>query len=261
MLSLTGLISFRPSENPLPPPYFFWKRSRQENFRILSSSIRNLLNHCDCESNAFTLAEVLITLVIIGVIAAITVPTLINKTNNQEYVSKLKKTYSTLAQATNLIIAEEGTPKASVGGWATNPQNIYDLYRKHLINAKECAGDTGCFGQGTYIRLNGDLDGNFDTANNYRKLVLADGVQIMFYSDISDDCTKTYSGTLNYCALIYVDINGRRKPNIYGRDVFVFALKEKGLYPAGCDVDGHCNKNEHGGACACKVLRESAINY
>ena len=75
----------------------------------------------------------LITLVIIGVIAAITVPTLINKTNKQEYVSKLKKTYSTLAQATNLIIAEEGTPKASVGGWASSAKNIYDLYKKHLI--------------------------------------------------------------------------------------------------------------------------------
>ncbi len=42
-------------------------------------------------SCGFTLAEVLITLVIIGVIAALTLPSLINKTNNQETVSKLKK--------------------------------------------------------------------------------------------------------------------------------------------------------------------------
>ena len=72
----------------------------------------------------FTLAEVLITLVIIGVIAAITVPTLINKTQNQEYVSKLKKAYSTFTQATNQIIAEEGTPNASKGGWANSPESI-----------------------------------------------------------------------------------------------------------------------------------------
>ena len=51
----------------------------------------------------FTLAEVLITLVIIGVIAAMTIPTLINKTNNQEYVSRLIKTYSTLSQGLNSI--------------------------------------------------------------------------------------------------------------------------------------------------------------
>ena len=42
-------------------------------------------------NDGFTLAEVLITLVIIGVITAITVPSLINKTNNQEYVSRLKR--------------------------------------------------------------------------------------------------------------------------------------------------------------------------
>ena len=45
----------------------------------------------------FTLAEVLITLVIIGVIASMTIPTLMNKTNKQEYVSRLKKAYSTLS--------------------------------------------------------------------------------------------------------------------------------------------------------------------
>ena len=66
----------------------------------------------------FTLAEVLITLVIIGFIAAMTIPTLINKTNNQEYVSKLKKAYSTLSQATNRIITEEGNPRGDIGGWA-----------------------------------------------------------------------------------------------------------------------------------------------
>ena len=53
--------------------------------------------------SGFTLAEVLITLVIVGIIAAMTIPTLINKTNNQEYVSRLKKTYSTMAQATNRL--------------------------------------------------------------------------------------------------------------------------------------------------------------
>ena len=83
----------------------------------------------------------MITLVIIGVIAAITVPTLINKTNNQEYVSKLKKTYSTLAQATNQIIAEEGSPK---NGWVSSGDNIYKLYKKHLKNVKDCGTGTGC---------------------------------------------------------------------------------------------------------------------
>ena len=66
----------------------------------------------------FTLAEVLITLVIIGVITSMTIPTLMNNTNKQEYVSRLKKAYSALSQATNKIIADEGNPNPSIGGWA-----------------------------------------------------------------------------------------------------------------------------------------------
>ena len=63
----------------------------------------------------FTIAEVLITLVIIGVIAAMTIPTLMNNTNKQEYVSKLKKAYATLSQATNRIIADEGLAQLILG--------------------------------------------------------------------------------------------------------------------------------------------------
>lgn len=216
---------------------------------------------------AFTLAEVLITLVIIGVIAAITVPTLINKTQNQEYVSKLKKTYSTLAQATNLIIAEEGTPKASVGGWASSPENIYNLYKKHLNNAKECGTNSGCFEGQTegykYLNLPGVEGKVYNQASDNRaKLILSDGVQVLF-TKVSDDCNSPLdAGSQNVCARIYVDLNGAKNPNIIGRDFFTFVIKENGLYPRGCDGNNTCNAtNSAGWGCACKVLREGAMNY
>ena len=57
----------------------------------------------------FTLAEVLITLVIIGVIAAMTVPTLMNNTNAQEFRSALKKAISATNQALTLHYALEGS--------------------------------------------------------------------------------------------------------------------------------------------------------
>lgn len=123
---------------------------------------------------AFTLAEVLITLVIIGIIAAITVPSLINKTNNQETVSKLEKAYSTLAQATNSIIAEEGPVKT----WTTSTDNIYMLYKKKLKNAKECDSSSGCMSP-SYQYLSGGNTSNRDADLNHRKLVLVDGVQVM----------------------------------------------------------------------------------
>ena len=98
-------------------------------------------------NKAFTLAEVLITLVIVGVIAALTIPTLINKTQKQEFVSGLKKSYSNLASVTNQIIAEEGLPRADIGGWASSSANIYNLYKKHLSIAKDCGNKSGCIGQ------------------------------------------------------------------------------------------------------------------
>ena len=49
--------------------------------------------------SGFTLAEVLITLIIVGVIAAMTIPALINATNKQVYVAGVKKANSTLSQA------------------------------------------------------------------------------------------------------------------------------------------------------------------
>ena len=218
---------------------------------------------------AFTLAEVLITLVIIGVIAAITVPSLINKTNNQETVSRLKKAYSTFAQATNLIIAEEGTPRADKGGWATNANNIYKMYKRHLNNAKDCNSQHGCFNQGTYKFLNGDEDNrDYNTSYDWYKIVLADGVQVAFSNDTVADCGRTIDGiSTNVCAPIFVDLNGEKKPNTFGKDVFGFVIKENGLYPNGCDDERYCDAASTTGnfgkgyGCACKVLREGAINY
>lgn len=57
---------------------------------------------------AFTLAEVLITLGIIGVVAALTIPTLIANHKKQEVVTKLKKVYTVMNQAINLSVSEYG---------------------------------------------------------------------------------------------------------------------------------------------------------
>ena len=84
-------------------------------------------------------------MVIIGVIAAMTIPTLMNNTNKQEYVSRLKKTYSVLSQVSNKILAEEGTPNVSKGGWAVDNEAVLNMYKKHLSKAKECGIGQNCF--------------------------------------------------------------------------------------------------------------------
>ena len=221
-------------------------------------------------NKAFTLAEVLITLVIIGVIGALTVPSLIQSTQKQEYVTALKKAYSTLSQATQQIIAEEGSPKGDAG-WADSIEHIYELYKKHLNNAKECSGDIReCGILENYKTLGGWYDNNFRgrLSNNGKSLILSDGIQLIFsFGNSECSISNNYDdSSQNVCSYIFADLNGAKKPNQFGRDVFGFAIKENGFFPLGCDNvisdESACStKAGHGFGCACKVLREGAMNY
>ena len=210
-------------------------------------------------SQGFTLAEILITLVIIGVIAAATIPTMINNTKKQEYVSALKKTYSTLATVTNKIMNDEGMPRGDIGGWATSHSAEYNVYKKYLSYVKACnSGSQECFGQGGFKHLNNTaIDASWG-AFEYPKLILSDGTQLIFVHR-TNDCSQSSFGSQGICFTIGIDVNGEKPPNAWGKDAFIFVVKEDGLHPAGCDGTG-C-PNSSGTDCACKVLRENAINY
>ena len=62
----------------------------------------------DNRFSAFTLAEVLVTLGIIGIVAALTMPSLINNSQNRELQSALNKNYSVISQALDLMKADIG---------------------------------------------------------------------------------------------------------------------------------------------------------
>ena len=192
----------------------------------------------------FTLAEVLITLVIIGVIAALTVPSLIQRTNKQEYVTALKKAYSTLAQASQMIIEEEGMP-SDENNWGDTPKKLHDIFVPHLNILKDCGEGFGCVPNiESYKHLNGAKSGELTGSQspNYYSVVLADGTFVMFH---------------HYYQIV-VDINGSKKPNQNGRDVFYLAATPQ-------KYNGFCTKwtdcASWGVGCSCRVLSEGAMNY
>ncbi|MBR6162750.1 prepilin-type N-terminal cleavage/methylation domain-containing protein [bacterium] len=168
-------------------------------------------------NKAFTLAEVLITLVIIGVIAAITVPTLIIKHQKEETVTRLKKIYTTMSQAVKLSEIDNGL----TDNWDYNlsAEDFYNTYlKKYIINAKDFGFiDMNTSGV-TYKKLNNEemTSGYILFGNNYR-IVLNDGSMIMISPKQSDVKSR----------LIFVDINGFNKPNKFGRDVFLFQISSK----------------------------------
>ena len=217
---------------------------------------------------AFTLAEVLITLGIIGVVAALTLPSLIQSYKERVTVTKVQKAYSVLNQAFKRISEEYGEPQdwpgvekqiASCGECSIAHLNLYS----NFISGEK------------YIapRVNQDkkiigLNGGFFTFSDSRpSLITPDGT---FYFSHLRQC-GVYSlttGNRSACTMggdILYDIDGEQKgPNQLGKDVFSFVTAQTGVYPtgmAGSYTDGDCMLNGGGHSCAEYILREKNMKY
>ncbi len=95
---------------------------------------------------AFTLAEVFITLVVIGIIATLTVPTLVNKTKQEQFISECKKLYSTFAQAFDLAVADYGPMNSWEITGETEPATTEFFIKRYILpyilKAKDCGIST-----------------------------------------------------------------------------------------------------------------------
>lgn len=215
--------------------------------------------------NAFTLAEVLITLGIIGVVAALTIPALMNNQQKQATVSQVKEIYSILSQATTQINNDCGgditgclaNPNAAAGNAAENA-DVASFYKQNLSVVKDCAtNSSGCFPGGGYKYLN-NVDNwyNLETSANNYKIVIKNGMSIAF----------NWNGPTNIRYFdIFVDINGLNQPNIVGKDLFWFIYDRdlKVIEPLSDKYGWGCvpNTPTNGEACAGRIIQEGAINY
>ena len=142
----------------------------------------------------FTLAEVLITLGIIGVVAAMTIPTLMNQTGQAEFKTGFKKMISVLNQAVTMNVALDNTDfSATTGTLTTDTTSIYSLFNNRMNIIKTGTG--------------GDLAGTASTgaAANYT-LFFNDGMAISWP-------IATAQGTQATPVKVLVDVNGSKKPN------------------------------------------------
>ena len=216
----------------------------------------------------FTLAEVLITLVIIGVIAAMTIPTLINKTNEQKTVVAVKKAYSTVSQAYQKVIAENGEINVSELGNndSEKTQKMGDMFAKHLSVAKNCgmSTDQDCFANGDYAYTNGDVITNINNDNNFYKIRLTNGMSVVIRS--YNKLTLGNNTSLeNVIGDINIDINGDKGPNQLGKDYFNNFISQTGLIvPTGTPNDNACHISlchEFGQGCSAWVIMKGNMDY
>ncbi len=167
--------------------------------------------------NAFTLAEVLIALVIIGVIASMTIPTLLNNTNSQEYRTALKKSVAMINQAVTLHYALEGK---TVSDYTTANVLRDDLFAKRL-NVVSTTASLAYKGGATST------------------IVTADGIAYSFTAaGTCDDSGQTV------CYNVFIDVNGEKKPNIMTtstktpKDGYQAALYSQRMVPTGAITQG-----------------------
>lgn len=207
-----------------------------------------MLSDLECnkklERLAFTLAEVLITLGIIGVVAALTIPTIIKNVGLKETVSKLKETHAVLTSAFNMAVKDNGDPNS----WglsdifdSTGSLNVLNNFAPYLKIAKNCGTNNGCFKDVTVTAYNGNDWDNIYSSNYFSKLKLINGVNVAFLS-INSTCSTTVM-----CADIFVDINGEKDPNVLGKDTFLLEMYTNRLVPAG--IEGTTTPNNFADAC------------
>lgn len=223
--------------------------------------------------SGFTLAEVLITLGIIGIIAAITIPSLINNTDEVATITALKKSYSTLSNAYKLAENDNGTPD-NWGFSVANQRPYLEKMVPYLNVSKDCLdGSKGCFPKGVMYKLlypDGDDSMNAQVYDDSTspKLALADGTSIIGFMS-SSSCTDPRGSTpvlSNVCGYLVVDINGYKNPNQHGKDTFYFYLTKYGVFPTGSAQDSYnftdyCEGDYGGSACAAWILSNQNMDY
>ena len=165
----------------------------------------------------FTLAEVLITLGIIGVIATLTLPTLMSNTTEREYATGIKKAVSALTEAVQMQVALENISFDEMvdSGTDTDLNNLYTMIVNRMQTEKyadEAAdycqdGQTGtamCLGYGGAI-----------TGTNVA-MFFKDGSALIWDKDVnvsSTTCSNAEGEIVNCFKVIY-DLNGTKKPNM-----------------------------------------------
>ena len=225
---------------------------------------------------AFTLAEVLITLGIIGVVAALTLPVITEKVNEIIMVNKLKKVYSVLSQAMLYTAAADGD-YSSLSLQNGSIQSTEQWYRKalkpQLHITKECINTTGCWAKGVKT-LNG--------AKPYASMGdkgIGDDIIVFRTNDGYNVSIDAYSysaegrfgvklkNTGNDYLVVFADVNGDKKPNLVGKDIFMFIFSpDIGFVPAGRNetdevVNANCSSadtsNQSGYYCFEKIVRNN----
>lgn len=187
----------------------------------------------------FTLAEVLITLGIIGVVAAMTIPTLLHRLQAIKLRSQFLKSYSTLKQISKLMQADGLTGDANDYP-PLSPSSFKFTFANYLKGATNCGiAGKDCYGEylSTYYKpITGRKQFSGLRVGQEGSFLLPDG-SIIFISNGYPVGTPIS---------IAVDINGyKTPPDTAGYDLFYFQLMDDAeILPMGAENTGYTDQEK-----------------
>ena len=183
---------------------------------------------------AFTLAEVLITLGIIGVVAAITIPVLISNYQKKQLETQIKATYSTIQQTLRYAEDEDISYSTVADGNSKFLKEWFDNFlAKHMKVGQVCVDRVpkGCWHQ--IYNLGGSKVGDSEgIGSGIISFNIVKGSSFMLDGYLAEHMMSLFGIDTDESGLVFFfDANGKTKPNVLGKDVFVMAWTEKGLVP------------------------------
>lgn len=239
--------------------------------KIVFDKVDNLnINRIHSFKLGFTLAEVLITLGIIGVVSAITIPSLISKYEKQATVTKLKRAIAVINQAYRLSFAENGEPDSEyIINMQITPEEYFNTYWAPYIKTLTYCNEPHQCGYNKYnpyIALNGKEAGTWYAIEGRLRatFITFDGfIYVIAYRTWKN--SDTVGLETKETADILVDINGGKRPNQYGRDVFLLerdvsqmgdSIKPYCSGKSDSEINLNCSASGKGDCCAEKIRRD-----
>ena len=194
---------------------------------------------------AFTLAEVLITLGIIGVVAALTLPAVIQNYQKRSLEVATKKFYSVITQAVKQYMTDEGIDDLRGSSLSVSDDDSEEIelaktdeFFKKYLNAQIC--EDGCFAD-NYKKQSGDISMDVGISSEWEgpigRYLLPDGMVV--------DAYGYFFGDRSSPGVLYVDVNGKKGPNKIGYDlwsmsVFYDGVIDEGALTPECRKKGDC---------------------
>ena len=250
MKTLIDLFTYQPID---------FNKDNKNVKNLLPYSLNTLLPNK--KKAAFTLAEVLITFGIIGIVAAMTIPTLISKNQKRVIEAKLKEDYSIVQQVIKSNEGNDVDMSMLLQDGNTNSQKQWfeTYFAPYMKYSHVCYDQAGCWQKrGNNKNLAGSA-----TPYNRKEIGIGLNVVTLKLNNGTNICLDVFGTTQELEQIFgitaterglafYIDTNGDSGPNVVGKDIYVLVYSpDNGIVPAGLhktkeEINKNCSSAEKG---------------